>query len=1126
MLAAVALLVTACGKDPQDVGDDPQDDPFKVTLTPTALDLGFERGQMQFVTVDTYDDDWSYQTDAEWCKLSKTLQDGRYRLGVVAETNNGQERTATVVVSYATSSATLTVRQGAFEARISADSTEFNIMGDGAVVTVGVTCNSDYKMRIPSSVTWIKQIETELKSQARFSVAANDGTDVRSAKIALVTLDESDSVVLTVSQLGLTPNLLLSTAELAVGSDAQTVKIGVTANCKYTWTCQSQWVGFEAVDGGVNVSVADNDAKTERTAEVVFKTEVGGVSRTLKIAQEGFNPALSFSTGQTVTKDFDYHILEIDVTHNVAYRIDIPTQSTWIKAAEATTADKLVLELQPNTGETRSVEIKAVSLRGSYSQTLIVTQTKEPQRTSADVLIPISTVSLSGVTTSTGCSTSAVYDGKVATSWLGLAGSAAAITFKFEDAPHIDYFTYYPSKPYGQAGEVVVSVAYSGKTASVGTYDFKKSDLATRIDLGTSGYDGVESITLTVTSSNTPTGTAGLVAGIAEAEFFSAKRFTTLGEVFTDNSCTKLQSWITTENVQNIADTTMRKVARKLLDPAYSMDFRLCEFSMKPSPTVDANLYRDKAYSCCDTPTGMFYAKSGTYTVCLDNPTTYSVKLYVVDYNYSKTADSFMAKQYVLKNGINTVKITQPGHVYMYNHTTSVTDNSKIRVHFPEGDVNGYFDLAKNTDNQWDSLLYISRLLGHDTGVTTHYDVISDRCILAMPTTKLYQITQTGARARQLLNIYDTIVELEERLQGHEKYNTGGHHNHMWLSAIYYSYMYSTAYRTGYNMGIADVANTILNPTALKKGLWGPAHEIGHHNQLCNRFKWGGMTEVSNNVCSAYIQWCLNGKSTSLLKQNDYNTAMRDVMCRQNGNHFSAVGSNTPFQKLIPFWQLFLYYNEVKGEEFYQDLYNKLRNLDKVSSTVAATEGEMQVGFCEAASEVAGENLFDFFEAWGLLKPMPTASYIDDYGRKQMTITPERIEQARTKMSAYPKPKCDLRFITEKNYDLYINPKPVQAGTVTRTDGQVYSFEGWENVVGYLVYDADGVLRGASSSPSLVTQTYTVEWKNAAQTEVGENSTTYYKSANWKATPLTVEKPVCYGVAADGTLVKSTNTIE
>lgn len=62
------------------------------------------------------------------------------------------------------------------------------------------------------------------------------------------------------------------------------------------------------------------------------------------------------------------------------------------------------------------------------------------------------------------------------------------------------------------------------------------------------------------------------------------------------------------------------------------------------------------------------------------------------------------------------------------------------------------------------------------------------------------------------------------------------------------------------------------------------------------------------------------------------------------------------------------------------------------------THGEIQLDFVYACSKISGMNLLDFFTKWGFLTPVDKE--LDDYGKKQLTVTQDMIDALKQKVNA------------------------------------------------------------------------------------------------------------------------------
>jgi hypothetical protein len=342
------------------------------------------------------------------------------------------------------------------------------------------------------------------------------------------------------------------------------------------------------------------------------------------------------------------------------------------------------------------------------------------------------------------------------------------------------------------------------------------------------------------------------------------------------------------------------------------------------------------------------------------------------------------------------------------------------------------------------------------------------------------------------------------------------------------SYMYAGSYETGYDVSGFDCARTVLDPDYVKRDSWGIAHEMGHINQVRNGFKWVGTSEVTNNICSAYVNWKFLGETR--LHQNPvhvgYIGAFSDIMAR--GCPHVLVGSwdEAYYLKVVPLWQLYLYFTEVKGmTEFYPTIYHTIRNYPDCGTM---SDEEAMCRFCELVSDVTKTDMTEFFERWGFLDPIE-GMWFNDYGKRQVWMTAERINKAREHMAQYPKPEQPIWFITEKNIELFKNVTPVKQGTVAINKAKdTYRFSDWENCVAYVIEGSDGewyAVMDATYSNSVKTSWHEFYWapQGSEGSASNKNSEVNYCTAGKHAVTKTpsntpaLKNPKAYGVGADGT---------
>jgi hypothetical protein len=265
--------------------------------------------------------------------------------------------------------------------------------------------------------------------------------------------------------------------------------------------------------------------------------------------------------------------------------------------------------------------------------------------------------------------------------------------------------------------------------------------------------------------------------------------------------------------------------------------------------------------------------------------------------------------------------------------------------------------------------------------------------------------------------------------------------------------------------------------------IWGIAHELGHSTQT-DLFSWQGMAEVSNNLMCAVTQNFVYGLGlgrTTMNYNDHFNKGMRDVVTRwvvdpdgtrRHMTHPETVntpsvgnidGGVDPTTQLMPFWQLYLYYHIVKGnEDFYPDFYELCRTkypaIRAVSSDHNIYQSAIALEYMKSISEAAGEDLSDFAQEWGLPGINPAmginpGTKVNHYGQAFFMTTKEQVDASVAACQKYPKPKMNPLYIHDDNLDLYRNPKPVTVGTHTVNDSGKFTMEGWADVVAWVLHD-------------------------------------------------------------------------
>lgn len=421
--------------------------------------------------------------------------------------------------------------------------------------------------------------------------------------------------------------------------------------------------------------------------------------------------------------------------------------------------------------------------------------------------------------------------------------------------------------------------------------------------------------------------------------------------------------------------------------------------------------------------------------------------------------DGFGGVTYPLYRGINKLTMNGKGLVYVMYHTKTLEEAETarpVKIHFASGTVNGYFD-SQSVEHRgrW------SELLGKATD--KYFDVVGQYAHLTFETNDFRKYAATNGN--ELIELYDKIAHSEMQLLGLEKYGKM-FRNRIYLNVMYHSFMYATAYHTAYNQ---TTMGDVCDPDVLKTtGCWGPAHEIGHCNQTRPGIKWIGLTEVTNNIMSEYVQTTVFGQPSRIqtedmgaVYRNRYSKAWNGIIVPKasHADFTNLDDSNDVFCKLVPFWQLELYFGKVLGLTplqqsdcggFYPEVFEYARTKDYSGMS----EGEIQLDFVYNCCVAARLNLLDFFEKWGFLTPVDRL--IEDYDTKTLKVTEGMVDALRKRVESLGYSKLQdtaLEYISDNTWELYKTKPQVIPGASATRNGNTITIKNWQNVVVYEVRD-------------------------------------------------------------------------
>lgn len=256
-------------------------------------------------------------------------------------------------------------------------------------------------------------------------------------------------------------------------------------------------------------------------------------------------------------------------------------------------------------------------------------------------------------------------------------------------------------------------------------------------------------------------------------------------------------------------------------------------------------------------------------------------------------------------------------------------------------------------------------------------------------------------------NIYD-YSDAMYKLQGGKDYSEYFNNHGLALGGFGPKLYMSGGWRNcNYNHNTMD---HIIGDIATNAGsTWGPGHEIGHQHQ--GPLTVNGLTEVTNNLFSNISVWYM-GLGTSRVNGSEGRLTNVNSLY-QEGEHFlfhhqiNGESQNLWTQTQM-YYKLWLYYHRCGHKtDFYPMLYELLRqyplssgalgtlpHTDEEGKTynISHTSGKAStLLFYKLACQAAGEDLTEFFRAYGFFAPLKERLR-GDYSNSFYTQSQEEID--------------------------------------------------------------------------------------------------------------------------------------
>lgn len=691
---------------------------------------------------------------------------------------------------------------------------------------------------------------------------------------------------------------------------------------------------------------------------------------------DGAYPVIVAPHRQTVS--FRERTLCYEITSNVDFVA--MASDDWLSVSK-TDDGTVYVHLQRNDDSAaRTANIVFANEQNGLSETLVITQGRNEAIEDITADTQVSPKSATANNSQSGNGIELTYDGDLDTYWHTAWGTyfdvsesnPAILTYSFNNVSHIDYVNYITRND-GSVNGNFDRVQIYAKCGSETSYtlvtdtDLGGTSGTHRIDLGDSGLDNPVSIQFKVLSGNSDQ-TGKSFASCAEMQFFVDNR-KNLFDIFTDKAYTSLKDGVTQADIDNIDDDFVANLAQQIFDGTYKTDYRVAEYTAKLDYSVQSDLWNSpgKYYDQRQGVTGINISKGKQAVAVSGLPDGATVQLAVTAWYVGKVGSNFdggnpTTESFSLRNGLNVIDYTNDydGLAYVCYYADANPElQPAIKVHFINGQVNGYLSLDKTNDAMHELVGNAPNLCMDVVGNAAH-SVWTTNGINGEYSKGLYgacvAVDGTSLGYRQFIHVLDSLVIWEHNLLGFEKYGRNPDNRTMAYVNFTY-YMFQGSFGVSFHV---DQENRVLSCKTLitsdDDAIWGLSHEWGHQHQMQPYFCWAGMGEVTNNMNSYYNIMRMGYRSSD--KIDNFKGAIKHFITQNYSditpNWNSTVGSRNSNLRHRA-------YEAASELSFSKDMYNLALAMKDSVITSPATDATKALSISEVG---VGETLTPFIKLY------------------------------------------------------------------------------------------------------------------------------------------------------------------
>ena len=376
--------------------------------------------------------------------------------------------------------------------------------------------------------------------------------------------------------------------------------------------------------------------------------------------------------------------------------------------------------------------------------------------------------------------------------------------------------------------------------------------------------------------------------------------------------------------------------------------------------------------------TGYWVKKGDVLTINADYSGNASPSLEAfISVPHDRTYQYKHAQRQKLNRGLNTVSVTQDGILYIANFSNPI--QSDITINLQGGRPFPRFILNKNSKSDWQGML-----ADPEMKASPYAELLSDRMMITLRRDKAETLIKDGNPVG-MLETWDKIVSWAEDQYGLSATESNSLHRRIphrfhFLDGIPPKGVVNddacsgalNAWSWRIQSCTENGIKAAVNEQTLRSDGWGPWHELGHHFQMQTQ-KWDGMTEVTVNLTSLYVQREL-GNLPRPEVAGTWDKAVKYFEQAQRNYHEQEL-----HLKAAMLWQLDLTF----GKDFYARLGKVYREMPK-NEQPASSDAKIQ-RFILETSRRSGYDLTPCYEKWGLPPAQTTKDHIKQLSLPWMT---------------------------------------------------------------------------------------------------------------------------------------------